>query len=94
MSTTISKIFAIEQLIAKMANGFTELIDMTGNMVDGSYNKILYKTADGRYTGSTVDELISNIKKDGELDEYFTDDELDKLKKLFETDDTFDEDED
>jgi hypothetical protein len=65
-------------------------------MVDstnGGSNKVLYKTADGKYTGRSVDELINKIKKDGNSDEYFTDDELDKLKKMFDPDDDTNEDE-
>lgn len=94
LSTTLSKLFSIEQILAKIGNGFTEFIHLTESMVDqvnGPMNKVLYKTTDGKYTAKTIDELIDKIKKDGSGDEYFSDEELDKLKKMFDSEDDFDE---
>jgi hypothetical protein len=48
---------------------------------------VLYKTTDGKYSAHTVDELIEKIKKDGAGDDYFDEEELDKLKRLFDTED-------
>lgn len=96
LSTTLSKLFTIEQLLAKIGNGFTEFIGLAENMMDsgtGSSNKVVYKTTDGKYTARTVDELIEKIKKDGNSDEYFSDEELDKLKKMFDPEDDTNEDE-
>lgn len=96
LSTTLSKLFTIEQILAKIGNGFTEFIHLTENMMDqvnGPMNKVLYKTTDGKFTARTIDELIDKIKKDGNSEEYFSDDELDKLKKMFDSDDDFDEEE-
>lgn len=94
LSTMLGKVFSIEQALGKIGNGFTEFIRLTENVVDhvGGPNKVLYKTADGRYSAKTVDELIEKIKKDGNSEEYFNDEELDKLKKMFEADDDFEED--
>ena len=94
LSTTLGKLFTIEQVLNKIGNGFSEFIRLTESMVDhvnGSNDKVLYKTSDGRYTARTVDELIDKIKKDGNSDEYFTDEELDKLKNMFNSDDDNDE---
>lgn len=94
LSTTVSKIFSIEQILAKISSGFTEFIQLTENMVDsanGPMNKVLYKTTDGKYAARSIDELIEKIKKDGNNEEYFSDEELDKLKKMFESDDDLDE---
>lgn len=97
LSTTLAKLFSIEHILDKMGNGFTEFIKLTENMMDytqGPTGKIVYKTTDGKYTAKSIDELVEKIKDAGEADEYFSDEELDKLKKLFdEDDDTFDEDE-
>lgn len=89
MSTVLGRIFSIETIVGKMSHGFTEFIRMADNMLGypSTDNKIIYKTTDGKYTAKSVDELIEKIKKDGNSDEYFTDEELDKLKNLFEPDD-------
>ena len=94
LSTTLAKLFTIEHVLGKIGNGFSEFIRLTESMVDhvnGTNDKVLYKTTDGRYTARTVDELIDKIKKDGNSDEYFTDEELDKLKNMFNSDDDNDE---
>lgn len=89
MSTLLGRVFSIEAILNKMSQGFTEFIRLTDNMMGypSDDNKIIYKTADGRYTAKSIDELVEKIKKDGNSDEYFTDDELDKLKKLFDPED-------
>lgn len=98
LSTTLGKLFAIEQTLNKIGNGFTEFIRLTEDMLDsvnGPNGKVLYKTTDGKYVANTVDELIDKIKNDGNSDEYFSDEELDKLKKMFDPEeDLNDDDED
>lgn len=97
LSTILTKTFVIEQSLAKIGNGFTEFIRMTENIVDQMNdvnNKVVYKTADGKYTARSVDELIEKIKKDSNSEEYFSDEELDKLKKMFDPEDDFDDEED
>ena len=96
LTTTVTKIFGIEQMLVKIGDGFKDFIRLTETMVDqvmGQNNRALYKTMDGKYTARTIDELIDKIKKDGKSDMYFNDEELDKLKKMFEPEDDFDEDE-
>lgn len=97
LSTTLSKLFAIEHILTKLGNGFTEFIRLTENMVDqvnSPGHKVLYKTTDGKFTARTIDELIDKIKKEGNSNDYFSDEELDKLKKMFDSEDDFDEEED
>lgn len=95
LATALTKLFTTEHTLVKLSNGFTEFIRLMENAVDQTNNfgnKILYKTSDGKYTANTVDELIDKIKQDGNSDEYFTDDELDKLKKMFDPEDDSDDD--
>lgn len=95
MSTTLTKLFSVEHTLSKMSNGFTEFIRLTESAMDQMYSgKALYKTSDGKYSAKSIDELIEKIKKDGTTDEYFSEEELDKLKRLFDNeDDDFDEEE-
>lgn len=96
----IGKVVSIEQLVGKLSHGFTEFIEMTEGMVDQiddtrKFSQI-YRTSDGKYSAKTLDELINKIKNSGDESEYFSDDEISRLKKLFEQDDddTFDDEED
>lgn len=95
MSTVLMKLFTLEQLTSKMANSFTDFIKLTEEAFDnaqGPKGMMLYKTTDGKYSAQTVEELIEKIKKDGNGDEYFNDEELDKLKRLFDNEDDDDSD--
>lgn len=88
MSTTLTKLFSIEHVLSKVSNGFTEFIQLTESAMDQMHGgKALYKTSDGKYSAKSIDELIEKIKKDGNAEEYFSDEELDKLKRLFDNDD-------
>lgn len=94
LATALTKLFATEHVLGKLANGFTEFIKLMENTIDQTTDfghKILYKTTDGKYTANTVDDLINKIKQDGKGDEYFTDEELDKLKKMFDPEDDDDD---
>lgn len=94
----LGRVVSVEQLTAKLSQGFTEFIQMTEGMVDQIEDTRrfgqIYRTSDGKYSAKTLDELINKIKNNGDEGEYFSDDELNKLKNLFEqdADDTFDED--
>jgi hypothetical protein len=89
MSTVLMKLFALEHTTVKLASGFTDFIKLTEEAFDGQSPKgsVLYKTTDGKYSAHTVDELIEKIKKDGAGDDYFDEEELDKLKRLFDNED-------
>lgn len=92
LATVLGKILNVEMVLSRMSNGFTELINTTGDLldrVDGPPS--LYKTTDGKYVASSIDELINKMKNDKKDSEYFSDDEVDKLRKLFEPDDDIDD---
>lgn len=95
----VGKVVAIEQTTNKMAQSFTEFIKMAEAVVDrmDDDEKIssIYKTSDGKFSARTLDELINKIRSSGEESEYFSSDELDKLKNLFsEDEDLFDDEDD
>lgn len=100
MTTVLSKLFTVEHLMVKLSTGFTEFIQMTEGLVDrvegGMLHPRYYRTGDGKYTAHSLNELIEKIKNDDAEKEYFSEDEINKLRKLFEEDDedTFTDDED
>lgn len=97
MSTVLMKLFVIEQITSKMATGFTDFVKLTEEAFDsaqGPKGSMLYKTMDGKYSAHTVDELIEKIKKDGTAHDYFDEEELDKLKRLFDNEDDESDNED
>lgn len=89
LATTLNKLFHLEQVISKMAVGFTEFIKMTEDVVDrmddGRIGQV-YRTTDGKYSAKSLDELINKIKDDGNETDYFSDDEMKNLRSLFEED--------
>lgn len=92
MSTVLMKLFAIEQMTSKIGNSFAEFIKLTEDAFDAK-SPMLYKTTDGKYSAKTIDELIDKIKNDDASDEYFDEEELDKLKRLFDNDEDLDDEE-
>lgn len=95
MGTILSRIINTEQLVAKLGSGFTEFINVTGEVVDKLSSVMtgttkfgqIYRTADGKYVASSLEELVEKIKNDSSESDYFTQEEIDRLKKLFEQDD-------
>jgi len=99
LGSVLGKIIGLEQLTGKIANGLSEFVDVTGNLIDRmdgmtGPNGQLYRTADGKYTARTLEELIAKIKSDNADEEYFSDDDITKLRRMFEQDDEDDSDED
>lgn len=100
MTSILARILALEATTTKIGNSFTDFINTTGDMIDklmmmNSSNRMnpLYKTVDGKFTATSIDELIDKIKQSGSESKYFNEDEIDKLKKMFEdNDDYLDED--
>jgi len=95
----VGKVVTIEQTTNKMAQGFTDFIKMTETLVDRIDDddrvSSIYKTSDGKFSAKTLDELINKIRDSGDESEYFSSDELDKLKNLFsEDEDLFDNEDD
>jgi hypothetical protein len=97
----MNKLGSHDILLAKIGNAFNELTSTMGNVVDkltmleqfppqmGS----LYRTMDGKYIGSTLEDLIKKIQASGEEQTYLSPDELDGLRKLFDDDDDDDDEE-
>jgi hypothetical protein len=101
MSTVVTKLLGMEQVLSKVVTAFTEFTEMSSEMFDqismnfgeGGVQNI-YRTMDGKYSSNTLEGLVNKIKKDGKEKDYLTDN-MDELRELFESeDDMFDEDED
>ena len=99
MSTMLSKLLMLENITARIGTGFTEFIDATGDMLEkiefmiNGPSRRVYKTSDGKFVAGSVDELMNKIKGSDSAGEYFSEDEINKLRNLFEENDE-DEDED
>lgn len=85
MSAILGRVMNLEQLLARVSNGFTELITSTESLIDriDSPSGQLFKTTDGKYMASSLDELINKMKGDKKDSEYFSDEEINKLRNLF-----------
>jgi len=97
LGNIVGRILGIEQGVIRLGTGFTDFIKTTEDMIDKMTDELqigqIYRTTDGKYSAKSLDELINKIKQSGDDTEYFSDDELNKLKNLFEQDDdSFDED--
>lgn len=93
LASILSRTLAIEATLVRISGGFTDLVDTTGNLLDrmeGSMSP-LFKTSDGKYVASSIEELIIKMKTDKKDSEYFSDEEVDKLRQLFEPDDDIDD---
>lgn len=100
LMTTLNKVHGLEHLSNKIGTSLSEFINLTGNAVEhiemmlgGTRTKQLYKTSDGKYTATSIEELINKIKDSNEDSKYFSEDELNKLRNMFEDEDD-DEDDD
>lgn len=93
LGNILGRILRIEQGVQRLGDGFTEFINATGNLVEklDSMNQMkmgqMYRTVDGKYMGASLEDLISKIRRDKAEGQYFSDEELDKLRNLFEDND-------
>lgn len=102
MATALNKLMGMEQVLSKLATGFADFVNMTGELIekiDGNSPIMqfgqVYRTADGKYTATSIEELISKIREDDVEEKYLSEEEINKLKKLFEeNDDSLDDEED
>jgi len=100
MSTMLSKLLMLENITSRIATGFTEFIDATGDMLDkidfmvNGPSPRVYKTSDGKFVAGSVEELMNKIKGSDAAGEYFSEDEINKLRNLFEENDEDDDDDD
>ena len=100
MSTIVSKLLMLESVISKLGIGFTEFVNVTGDLMDrleftgsGPSTKV-FKTSDGKFVAGSVEELMDKIKNADVKGEYFSEDEIDKLRNLFEENDEDEDDAD
>jgi len=90
LGTVVGRIGQLEQVVGKIGNAFGEFTNASTKMIDtfmSSKGHSLFRTTDGRYTASSLEELLQKIKNDDKESEYFSDDEVNKLRDLFEDDD-------
>lgn len=101
MGSLLGKMLAMEQVIAKLATGFSDFVDMTGNLLDKLNREDsriefgqVYRTVDGKYSARSLEELLDKIKGEDDEEKYISEDEIEKLKELFEDDDNLSDEED
>lgn len=95
-----AKIHAQESYLQKLGNAFSDFTNLMENvaekieMVISTRQGSMYRTIDGKYAATSLQDLIEKIKKDGMEGEYLSEEELEGLRRLFEDDaDRFDDDE-
>jgi len=105
-STLASRSINQELMINKLGQGFSEFVNLATSMIDKVEMAVMgggsmlgggriYRTTDGKFTATSLDELMNKIKNSGKEEDYtpLTQDDMDKLRNLFEQSDE-DEDED
>lgn len=98
MGSILTRILGLEQITSKLTTGFSEFMDSFGDIIDhlgmmnmnGTHSQ-LFRTTDGKYSATSLEDLVDKIKKDGKDSEYFKDHSIDDFKNLFEDDDDEDE---
>jgi len=93
MGSILTRILGLEQLTSKLSIGFTEFMNSFEDVLDhitmpglhGSSSQ-LFRTTDGKYTATSLEDLVEKIKKDGKSSEYFKDEDMDNFRSLFEDD--------
>lgn len=93
LGNVASRVHAQETYLQKLGSAFSdftnlmesvaEKIEMVTNMRQGS----VYRTMDGKYAASSLQDLIEKIRKDGVENEYLSEEELEGLRQLFADDD-------
>lgn len=91
MTAIGNKINMHDVMLVKIGNAFNELTLMLGTLVDKfsmmddrSQSGSLYRTMDGKYMGTSLEDLIKKIQADGAEQSYLSQDEIEGLKRLFE----------
>lgn len=93
-----------EIVIHKLASSFNEFTNLVGSVVDRlddfplmgmnpnmMRGGMVYRTLDGKYAGSSLEDLINKIKKDGVEDNYLSEEEIEKLRQMFNDEDEDDD---
>jgi len=96
-----NKLQSQENYLHKIGNAFTEFTTLIENITDklnsrGPFGMMgtMYKTMDGKYAASSLEELVDKIKADGNEDNYLSSDELEELRRMFDDDGDDDDDDD
>jgi len=87
-----------EILLQKLSSSFNEFTNLVGTVVDrledfplmgGPQMKggMLYRTLDGKYAGSSLEDLMKKIKEDGAEGNYLSEEEIEQLRRMFNEDD-------
>lgn len=99
MSSVLVRLGEIQLLTNRIGMGLTDMINSVGDLIDtmsaplGSGKNVkMYKTSEGDISAGSVDELMKKIGESKKLNEYFNDNELTDLKKMFEVNDDEDDD--
>jgi hypothetical protein len=82
-----------ETYFEKIGNGLNQLVVAinTSFTAPNSFQS-MYKTMDGKYSASSLEDLLSKIRRDGLEKKYLSDEELDSLRRMFQEDDEQDDD--
>lgn len=89
LGTVVGRISQLEHVVGRIGAAFEEFTNASTKMIDtfmSSKGRALFRTTDGRYTATSLEELLQKIKNDDKESEYFSDDEVNKLRDLFEND--------
>ena len=95
MGTMVGRLLNLETAVGSVMAGLTDLVNFTENIVDKVEFDITqeYRTPDGKFRASSMDELMDKMRRDKEGPEDF----MGNLRNLFEQpddDDIDDDDED
>lgn len=96
-----------EVILHKISGSFNEFTHLVGNVVDRlddvsmfspnmnmMKSGMLYRTLDGKYAGSSLEDLLNKIKKDGAESNYLSEEEIEQLRRMFSQDEEEDSDDD
>lgn len=93
IGTLVGRMQAQEQYLQRLGNAFSDFTNIMESIADKIEHVAppsgigMFRTIDGKYSATSLQELMDKIKKDGREGEYLSDDEIEGLRQLFEDDD-------
>jgi hypothetical protein len=82
-----------EKYFDKLGTGLNQLVAiMNSSSMDSPGYHTMYRTMDGKYTATSIEDLLAKIRRDGLEKEYLSDEEIDGLRKMFQEEDDEDDD--
>jgi hypothetical protein len=89
-----------EVILSKIGSAFNEFTNLVGSIVDKlddmpmmPTGRMMFKTLDGKYASDNLEDFLRKVRNSDEP--YLTDDEVERLRKMFgQEDDTDEEDDD